>query len=162
MATKPKTKKQTIRFFHDGRPMPDSQNSISSLAYYFTRDIEGEAPRISTAALVDILTKESGKSDLRSSSWDVTLPNGVALAARVAGDKTPVAKPTAAAKSASASKPVRSAAKTPAKKSTTKTTSTAKRSRPPERLLPPNKRQVNPIPKKGQGAKKQAASTRSR
>lgn len=71
---------QSVRFSHDGKPMPDSQNKISSVAYYFTKGIDGDAPRISTGALVELLGS-LGVTEVETSEWSVTLPNGVVLSA---------------------------------------------------------------------------------
>lgn len=68
-----------VRFHHDDKPLPDSQNKISSVAYYFTKGIDGDDPRISTIALRDILTT-AGVEDIEGKPWGpVTLANGVKL-----------------------------------------------------------------------------------
>jgi hypothetical protein len=68
----------TVRFFHDAKPMPDSQNKLSSVAYYHTKAIKGTTPRVSTDDLRAILTK-AGVADPEHTEWTHTLPNGVVL-----------------------------------------------------------------------------------
>lgn len=77
---------QTVRLFHDSKPMPDSQNKLSSVAYYYTKGIGGEkVARITTDALRTLVAKESGVAvdDLATTAWSVKLPNGVKLSAKV-------------------------------------------------------------------------------
>lgn len=72
-----------VRFFHDGKPMPDSQNKLASVAYQFTKGIGGaDVKRIGTADLVALLAK-AGITDPAGSAWEHTLPNGVKIEARV-------------------------------------------------------------------------------
>lgn len=74
---------QTVRLFHDGKPMPDSQNKLSSVAYYYTKGIGGDdVERIGVGELRDLLAK-AGVSEPTTTAWEVTLPNGVTLAAKV-------------------------------------------------------------------------------
>lgn len=71
---------QTVRFSRDGKPMPDSQNKVASLAYQCTKNINGDAPRISTSDLVKILN-DAGIVEITTTSWEHTLSNGVVLSA---------------------------------------------------------------------------------
>ena len=69
-----------VRFFRNGKPMPDSQNKLSSVAYYHTAKIQDDAPRISTGDLREMLEDLAGTRLLESEAWGpVTLPNGVVL-----------------------------------------------------------------------------------
>lgn len=73
-----------LRFFHDDQPMPDSQNKLSSVAWYYTRgcDTTDQARRISTGELKAILS-DAGITDPTTTEWEHTLPNGTTLAAKV-------------------------------------------------------------------------------
>lgn len=68
----------TVRFFHDDKPMPNSQNKLSSVAYYFTKGIKRGADRITTDDLRAILTK-AGVANPANTEWELTLANGVKL-----------------------------------------------------------------------------------
>jgi len=70
-----------VRFHHDGQPMPDSQNRLSSLAWGFTRGLDGERPRISVTDLRAVLA-DAGVSDVKS-AWSVKLANGITLSAKI-------------------------------------------------------------------------------
>lgn len=115
------------RLYHDGHPMPDSQNSLSSVAYYYTKAIDGDAPRVSTDRLIALLA-EKGVADPRGSSWDVKLPNGITLSSRVDGD-TKAVKVIDRPKAAPVKKTTAKKA-APAKAAAKKTTSRARRSTP--------------------------------
>jgi hypothetical protein len=71
-----------VRFHHDGQPMPDSQNRLSSLAWGFTRGLDGERPRISVTELRKLLA-DAGVPDPKSAPWSVKLANGITIAAKV-------------------------------------------------------------------------------
>lgn len=76
---RPKTE-VLVRFFRNAKPMPDTQNKLSSVAYYHTAKIQGDAPRISTSDLREMLEDLTGTRLLESEPWGpVTLPNGVVL-----------------------------------------------------------------------------------
>ncbi len=72
---------QSVDYFHDGKACPASQNRLSSLAWYYTKGIDGDEPRISAAALV-ILLKKAGVENPTTTAWKVELPNGVTLQAK--------------------------------------------------------------------------------
>lgn len=74
------TAAEGIVFTHNGRPMAASQNKLSSVAYYYTAKVDGDAPRVSTARLVDILAA-AGITDPLTTEWTHTLPNGITLGA---------------------------------------------------------------------------------
>lgn len=109
-----------VRLYHDGKAMPDSQNKLSSVAYYYTKGIDKKADRIGVGALVKLLEKSG--ADLASGKWSVKLPNGVVLSAqpgRMVGKAEKAA--TAPAAKTTAAKPTKvTAAKAAAKVSTTK------------------------------------------
>lgn len=72
---------QTVDFSHDGKACPPSQNRLSSLAWYYTKGIDGDEPRISAAALTALLAK-AGIDEPNAKAWTHTLPNGVKLSAK--------------------------------------------------------------------------------
>lgn len=76
---------QTVRFHHDGRPVSDAQNKISSVAYWYTKHIESDdSPRMSTAALKAMLIETGIKADeLTTTEWEVELPNGIVLSTTI-------------------------------------------------------------------------------
>ena len=110
----PRAPRVVVHHFINGKPMPASQDKLSSMAWYATRNIDGENPRISTDALIALLAG-AGVSDPRSTSWDVELPNGTLVAARVEGDNTPVKQPAPVAAKA-VTKKAAAAKKAPTKK----------------------------------------------
>ena len=70
-----------VRYSHDGKPCSDSQNRLSSCAWFFTRGISEATPdRIGVAELVEVLAT-LGVTDPREPGWSVELPNGVRLSA---------------------------------------------------------------------------------
>lgn len=107
--------KVNIQYSHDGKAMPASQNKLSSMAYYFTKGIDGDTARVSTERFIELLTK-GGASDPRSSNFSVNLSNGITISAVVAGTvasaapkaapKAPAAKKATANKKASAKRDV--------------------------------------------------------
>lgn len=113
----PRPPKVEAQLFVNGRPMPASQNKLSSVAYQATRGVGGDVRRISTGDLVKLLGT-LGIEDATATSFDVQLPNGVLVSQRIAGDKSPVKQP--AAKPAKAAATKRPAKKATAKKATAK------------------------------------------
>lgn len=88
-----------LRFFHDDKPQPDNQNKLSTMAYDYTRKVDGDTPRVSTARLREILAG-LGVAD-SSKPFKCTLPNGVVLELRsesVNGQKPAAAKPSTSSK----------------------------------------------------------------
>lgn len=77
-AAKAEVQGVTVRFFHDDKPMPNSQNKLSSVAYYFTKGIKRGADRISTEDLRAIIAK-AGVANPANTEWELTLANGVKL-----------------------------------------------------------------------------------
>lgn len=78
------------QLFANGKPIAASQNKLSSVAYYSTKGIDESRPaRCSTARLLEVLAG-LGVASPGSTSWDVTLPNGILLSSRVDGDTTEV------------------------------------------------------------------------
>lgn len=123
-----KVSRVKCRLYHDGHPMPDSQNSLSSVAYYYTKTIDGDAPRVSTDRLIALLV-EKGVTDPRGTSWDVKLPNGITLSSRVDGD-TKAVKVIDRPKAAPAAKKSTPAKKAAPAKAAAKKTTTSRRSTP--------------------------------
>lgn len=70
-----------IRYYHDDKPMPDSQNKMSSVAYYFTKGLEDGKARLGTKDFVTLLNTV-GVQDVSAVPWTVTLANGVVVSAR--------------------------------------------------------------------------------
>lgn len=67
----------TIRFVVDGREMPDSQNKLSSVAWYHTKGIGGDdVARITSTQLRDLIVAEGIVDPANTTGWKVTLPNG--------------------------------------------------------------------------------------
>lgn len=89
-----------LRFFHDDKPQPDNQNKLSTMAYDYTRKVDGDTPRVSTARLREILAG-LGVADT-AKPFKATLPNGVVLELRsesVNGQTSkPAAKPSTSSK----------------------------------------------------------------
>jgi len=79
---RPKTE-VLVRFFRNGKPMPDTQNKLSSVAYYHTAGCDPDDPtakRIPTGDLREMLENLTGTRLLESEPWGpVPLPNGVVL-----------------------------------------------------------------------------------
>ncbi len=71
---------QTVRFFRDGKPVKDSSNKVSCLAYQYTRGVDGDRARISTDELKALLS-DAGIDDLATTAWEHKLPNGVTIGA---------------------------------------------------------------------------------
>jgi hypothetical protein len=72
-----------VQYTKDGSPISASQNKLSSMAYWYTGGIDGDAPRVSTARFLELL-QELGVEDPRQPGWEVTLPNGKKLGAKKA------------------------------------------------------------------------------
>ncbi len=73
--------KRVVRYLRDGKPLSDSHNSLSTLAYHFTAGVGGkDVQRIPTADLRALLTK-LGVENPDQPGWSVTLPNGRVFAA---------------------------------------------------------------------------------
>lgn len=75
---------QTVRFFRDGKPVKDSSNKVSCLAYQYTRGVDGDRARISTDELKALLS-DAGIDDLGTTAWEHKLPNGVTIGAMKEG-----------------------------------------------------------------------------
>lgn len=79
------TARERARYICAGRVMPDNQNSVSSIAYQYTRGIGGpDVRRLSSTALRAVLA-DLGVADPKAPPWKATLPNGVELEAVVDG-----------------------------------------------------------------------------
>lgn len=129
----------TVRFFHDGRPMPDSQNKFSSLAWFFTKGVDGDSERVSTEALRSLVVKANEGLDganVEQAEWSITLSNGITLRAVTKGakadrlvDKFESEQADRRSKRAAAKRTAKSTTKkaTAAKKAATKRSTPAKR-----------------------------------
>lgn len=71
----------TVRYLRNGKAMPDSQNRFSSLAYYFTRDVGKERPRMPAKELRDMVIAKCKVTDVENEAWTIDLGNGNTLAA---------------------------------------------------------------------------------
>lgn len=73
----------TVRFVVDGREMPDSQNKLSSVAWYHTKGIGGDdVVRISSTQLRDLIVETGIVDPSNTTGWKVTLPNGKVVEGR--------------------------------------------------------------------------------
>lgn len=71
-------------YLKNGRPMNPANNSLSSLAWQATKDLDPESPkRVSTARLREILA-DVGVTDPTSTEWEVELANGAVIGAAFA------------------------------------------------------------------------------
>ena len=88
-APKAKKDKPVLQYYHDGQPMSEDQNKLSSIAYWYTENIPGAKypgkRGIGGKALVALL-KELGIENPRTEAFKVTLPNGIVLSATVQKD----------------------------------------------------------------------------
>lgn len=75
----PKKERVVIQYYHDGQPISPYQNKLSSIAYWYTRGIDGkDTVRVSSQRLKELLTK-LGVKEPKTTLFDVTLPNGVRI-----------------------------------------------------------------------------------
>lgn len=156
----PRVKARTdIRYFHDGRSMSEGHKSkLSTVAYFYSGNIDGTKPRLSTKEFTAVLAK-LGITEPGQPGWMIELPNGITIECRLDKEKSQfkgepkarAAKTTAPTKKATASRKA-STTKPAAKKAVKGPKEPAGRTRADARS-----RQVTPIPKKGQGAKKTTA-----
>lgn len=142
----------TVRYYRDGQAVTDSVNKLSTIAYHFTKGIDGDARRISSGALRALLVK-LGVTEPETTTWHVRLPNGVALGAVVPGDKLPAAPAGGPKTSTSTTKAA--ASKTGAKRQPAKAAGTKKAASQPRR--PAAKRTAS----KGTGAAKRTSTKRT-
>lgn len=121
-----------LRWYHDGKPMPDSQNKLSSVAWYYTKGVgHADSPRLSSGEFKALLAK-SGIAD-PGAEFTLKLSNGITISTMIlAATARPVPIEIPAAAPAATTKAAR---KTPAPKSPAKTAAA------------PAKRQVTPLPK---------------
>lgn len=77
--------KEGYRFQMDGEDRPDSQNTLSSLAFYATKGCAGENERWSTADLKKFITEKLEEQGLKygeADTWALDLPNGKNISVR--------------------------------------------------------------------------------
>lgn len=73
----PSTRGTTVRFMVNGAPMPDSQNKLSSVAWYHTKGVGGEdVVRISASALREMIVASGVADPSNTVGWSFTLANG--------------------------------------------------------------------------------------
>lgn len=72
--------KATVTFTKDGKPVGTSQQRLSSMAYWYTKGIDGDAPRVSVARFRVILAG-LGVTEPETTTWAVELPNGIKIGA---------------------------------------------------------------------------------
>lgn len=111
-----------VQFYRNGKPLVESNNRLSRLAWRSTFGMSKNSPdRITTEALVEYLAKNHKITDPYSPSWEVTLPNGQVIACRpnanaakteapAAKSEAPKAKATKAAPAKATTKAARKAA----------------------------------------------------
>lgn len=123
----------SVRWTHNGEPVTDSMNKLSTMAYFFTKDLGGKgSKRIGAADFRKVLAK-LGVEDPEHTTFEVTLPNGITVGAvhNGTGPATRADKPTkrtpAKATPAKSTTKRTTAKAAPAKKSTTKKAAPAKR-----------------------------------
>lgn len=73
-----------LRFYHDGKRINDSHNRLASLAWFYTKGVDGVEQRITPARLREILA-EAGIAAPDSTEWEHKLSNGRVLAAVLEG-----------------------------------------------------------------------------
>jgi hypothetical protein len=68
--------KERVRFYRNGQPQPDTQNSLAALAWYATRGMKrGGNTRLGAEALRNTLRK-LGVENPDEPGWEVVLRNG--------------------------------------------------------------------------------------
>lgn len=72
--------KATVTFTKDGKAVGTSQQRLSSMAYWYTKGIDGDTPRVSVARFREVLA-ELGVTEPETTTWAVTLPNGIKIGA---------------------------------------------------------------------------------
>lgn len=72
----------SVNYFRGGKAMPASQNRFSSLAYWYTRDVGRERPRMPAAELRQLVQAECKVTDVEQEAWKITLSNGETIEAR--------------------------------------------------------------------------------
>jgi hypothetical protein len=130
-----------IRFTHDGKPVAPSQNKLSSVAWFYTKNLGKGGGRMKVTEFKALLAK-LGVADPMAPGWAVKLPNGITVGTVKEGQKpAPVEKaekPTTKGRpSVTPRKTTKksTAKKAPAKKAAPKAKATAK----PTKLAPDNR-----------------------
>lgn len=134
---------QIVHFTRDGKRVPDSQNRLSRVAFYFTKGLGRDGSRLTVGELRDEVRRQTKITDPEREAWDITIGDKrfgaelVGSAVDKVHDDTP-AKP----KRTTVTKP-----KAPAK---------------PKAKTPAAKRDVTPRPKASQGAKRPASKANTK
>jgi len=72
----PAKPKQTVRYHRNGKPVTDSVNKLSTIAYHFTRDVTAKgSPRMTGGELRALLVK-AGITEPETTEWSHDLGNG--------------------------------------------------------------------------------------
>lgn len=75
-----------IRYFHDGRSMPEShKHKLSTVAYFYSGNLAAGTKRIGTKQFIDELAKV-GVEHPGEPGWMVKLPNGITIECRLEGE----------------------------------------------------------------------------
>lgn len=96
-----------VRYFHNGKPVSNAQNRLSSVAWHYTKGISptGKASpsheRLSAKEFYALLSK-LGIKDPKSAPWKVTLPNETVIEAKF-DTSVPVKAPRASSKASKSS-----------------------------------------------------------
>lgn len=80
----PKPERVAMTFLRNGIPMPPSANKFSCLAYQCTKNLDGDAPRVSAARLREILVDVHKIENPETSPFSVDLGNGFTIGAEFA------------------------------------------------------------------------------
>lgn len=125
-----------LRWYHDGKPMPDSQNKLSSVAWYYTKGVgHADSPRLTSGEFKALLAK-AGIADPTAVEFTHVLTNGITISTKIlaaTARPVPIEIPAPPAATTKATR------KAPAPKSPAKTATPTKAT--------PAKRQVTPLPK---------------
>lgn len=79
-----KVERVAMTFLRNGVPMPPSANKFSCLAYQCTKNLDGDAPRVSASRLREILVSVHKIENPETSPFTVDLGNGFTIGAELA------------------------------------------------------------------------------
>lgn len=90
-AEKPKKEKPVLQYYHDGMPISEYQNKLSSIAFWYTKGIEGATKNSAghesmKAKPFVALLHALGVENPRTEAFSVELPNGIVISATVQKD----------------------------------------------------------------------------
>lgn len=140
-----------IRYFHDGRSMPEShKHKLSTVAYFYSKDLVRGSTRASTKQFIDVLAK-AGVADPGAPGWMAKLPNGITIECRVDGEPSQYKGAAPAPRKATGAKKATAAKKSPPKKAAPKKQTPGQKARAAAKS---GTRMVTPIPKKSTASKR--------